>query len=43
MDEIHENCESAAADLGVEGDYVVGANVAGFRKVADAMIDQGVV
>ncbi|MDF1569149.1 MAG: NADP-specific glutamate dehydrogenase [Spirochaetaceae bacterium] len=43
MDEIHENCESAAADLGVDGDYVVGANVAGFRKVADAMIDQGVV
>ena len=43
MNSIHENCIAAAADLGVQDDYVVGANVAGFRKVADAMIDQGVV
>lgn len=43
MNGIHENCVKAAADLGVQGDYVVGANVAGFRKVADAMIDQGVI
>jgi glutamate dehydrogenase (NADP+) len=43
MKSIHEDCVNASADLGLQGDYVVGANVAGFRKVADAMIDQGVV
>ena len=43
MNEIHESCVAAAGDLGMGGDYVIGANVAGFRKVADAMIDQGVV
>lgn len=43
MNNIHESCVNASSDLGVEGDYVIGANVAGFRKVADAMIDQGVV
>ena len=40
---IHESCTNAADEVGMSGDYVVGANVAGFRKVADAMIDQGVV
>ena len=43
MNGIHESCVQASNDLGMEGDYIVGANVAGFRKVADAMIDQGVV
>ncbi len=43
MNNIHEDCVKASADLGVEGDYVIGANVAGFRKIAGAMIDQGVV
>ncbi len=43
MNNIHEDCVRASADLGLEGNYVTGANVAGFRKVADAMIDQGVV
>ncbi len=43
MDTIHESCLAAAMDVGAENDYVAGANVAGFRKVADAMIDQGVV
>jgi len=43
MNEIHEACVQAAADLEAAGDYIIGANVAGFRKVADAMIDQGVV
>ncbi|MEM9423388.1 MAG: NADP-specific glutamate dehydrogenase [Spirochaetota bacterium] len=43
MKQIHESCIEAAKDMGQAGDYVVGANVAGFRKVADAMIDQGVV
>jgi glutamate dehydrogenase (NADP+) len=32
-----------AADYGKPGNYVVGANIAGFTKVADAMIEQGVV
>lgn len=43
MNNIHEDCVKAAKILSMEGDYVIGANVAGFRKVADAMIDQGVV
>ena len=40
---IHENAAAAAKEYGREGDYVFGANVAGFRNVADAMIAQGVV
>jgi len=43
MKDIHTSCLSAARDMGVGDDYVTGANIAGFRKVADAMIDQGVV
>ena len=43
MNDIHQNCLDTAAELGEEGDYVLGANVAGFRKVANAMIEQGVV
>jgi glutamate dehydrogenase (NADP+) len=43
MVNIHESCVDASAVVGHEGNYVVGANIAGFRKVADAMIDQGVV
>ena len=42
MSNIHEACVS----FGKEGDftnYVKGANIAGFIKVADAMMDQGVV
>ena len=30
-------------DYGFAGNYVIGANIAGFRKVANAMLDQGVV
>ena len=33
----------AAAAYGMPGNYVAGANIAGFIKVADAMLDQGVV
>ena len=40
---IHEETRAAAAEYGHPDDYVVGANVAGFRKVADAMIDEGVI
>jgi glutamate dehydrogenase (NADP+) len=40
---IHEACLAAAVDCGQPGNYVVGANVAGFTRVADAMLDQGLV
>ncbi|MFH1138510.1 MAG: NADP-specific glutamate dehydrogenase [Pseudomonadota bacterium] len=40
---IHKTSQAAAAAVGRPGNYVVGANVAGFSKVVDAMIDQGVV
>ena len=43
MRSIHSACLSAAEEFGHPGDYAAGANIAGFRKVADAMIDQGVV
>lgn len=41
MKDIHEACVTAAKECGRPGDYVVGANVAGFKKVATAMIEQG--
>lgn len=41
MVRIHDACVRAAADYGQPGNYVMGANVAGFSKVADAMLDQG--
>ena len=40
---IFNQMSAAAAKYGHEGDYVVGANIAGFTKVADAMLAQGVV
>jgi glutamate dehydrogenase (NADP+) len=40
---IHKNCYETANAHGAPGNYVVGANIAGFTKVAQAMIDQGVV
>ena len=43
MRAIHGQCASTAEEFGAPGDYVTGANIAGFRKVADAMLDQGVV
>ncbi len=42
MKAIHDNAWEAAAKYGKEGNYVVGANIAGFTKVADAMVAQGV-
>ena len=38
----YKNISAAAKKYGHEGDYVVGANIAGFEKVADSMIQQGV-
>ncbi len=43
MVNIFHNIDKAANDYGMAGDYVAGANIAGFLKVADAMLAQGVV
>ncbi|QNK56882.1 NADP-specific glutamate dehydrogenase [Paenibacillus sp. PAMC21692] len=43
MRNIHRNAETEAAKYGHPGNLVVGANIAGFVRVADAMIAQGVV
>ena len=43
MVNIFHNLDSAAKEYGMEGNYVAGANIAGFLKVADAMLAQGVV
>lgn len=43
MRRIHSNASDTAKEYGCPGNYVVGANIAGFVKVADAMIDQGLV
>lgn len=43
MKEIHKSCLDAATKYSKPGNYVDGANIAGFLKVADAMLDQGVV
>src|SRR5437867_11915698 len=40
---IHQNCVAASVKYGVAGNYVAGANIAGFRKVADAMLAEGLV
>ena len=41
MRNIHAAARAAATEFGEPDNYVLGANIAGFRKVADAMIDQG--
>ncbi|MBO7504027.1 MAG: NADP-specific glutamate dehydrogenase [Clostridia bacterium] len=43
MVNIFRNVESAAAKYGMPGNYAAGANIAGFLKVADAMMAQGIV
>lgn len=43
MQNIHSTCIQMADRFGTPGNYVNGANIGGFLKVADAMIDQGVV
>ena len=42
MKAIHDNAYEAAAKYGMKGNYVAGANIAGFVKVANAMVAQGV-
>lgn len=39
---IHKNCYETAKEYGVDGNYVAGANIASFLKVANSMLDQGV-
>ena len=43
MKTIHSTCVDAAEQYGVAGNYEAGANIAGFVKVVDAMLDQGLV
>jgi glutamate dehydrogenase (NADP+) len=43
MKSIHKACVETADRFGTPGNYVNGANIAGFLKVADAMMDQGLV
>jgi glutamate dehydrogenase (NADP+) len=43
MKDIHQACINASERFGTPGNYVNGANIAGFLKVADTMMDQGVV
>jgi glutamate dehydrogenase (NADP+) len=43
MRDIHERCAETADEYGAPGNYVVGANITGFTKVADAMLAFGVI
>ena len=43
MKSIHQTCLNAAAEYNEPGNYMAGANIAGFVKVVNAMLDQGVV
>jgi glutamate dehydrogenase (NADP+) len=43
MKSIHKTCLDAAEQYDTPGNYVSGANIAGFVKVVDSMLDQGLV
>lgn len=43
MRQIHSTCREAAAEYALDGDYIAGANIAGFVRVADAMLALGLV
>jgi len=43
MRDIHRSCLNAAEEYGRPGNYVAGANTAGFVKVVNAMLDQGLL
>ena len=43
MRDIHDSCAQTAEEYGAPGDYVLGANIAGFVRVADAMRAMGVI
>jgi len=40
---IHDRCAATAEEYGEPGNYVLGANIGGFVKVADAMLAQGLI
>nr|WP_324259932.1 hypothetical protein [Cellvibrio fontiphilus] len=43
MCNIHRDCYETAKEYGQPGNYVVGANIAGFRRVAEAMVAFGII
>jgi glutamate dehydrogenase (NADP+) len=43
MKNIHKTCVDTAKEYGDPGNYVLGANIGGFLKVANSMLDQGLV
>jgi glutamate dehydrogenase (NADP+) len=43
MKNIHQSCYEQAEEFGCPGNYIIGANIAGFRKVADAMLSLGLI
>jgi glutamate dehydrogenase (NADP+) len=43
MIDIHKNCYETAAEFGAQGNYVLGANINGFIRVAKAMTAMGVI
>lgn len=43
MKNIHDDCLATAEEYGAPGDYVLGANITGFTRVADAMLEHGVI
>lgn len=43
MKTIHETCVDAASQYGQPGNYVAGANIAGFTKIVESILDQGVI
>ena len=43
MRNIHQNCCETAEEYGAPGNYVVGANIGGFIKVANAMVAHGLI
>ncbi len=43
MKHIHSQCLEVSREVGTPGNYIVGASIAGFKKVADTMIEQGLV
>jgi len=43
MKEIHDRCATSASDYGAPGNYVLGANIASFVRIAEAMEALGVI
>ncbi|MDG6108724.1 glutamate dehydrogenase [Dactylosporangium aurantiacum] len=43
MRDIHDRCRATAEEYGMPGDYVAGANIDGFRRVAEAMLAHGLI